>query len=70
VKRVVDSENLALFGVEDGDWWSSVEQSASPEASSLNGQALCMVHLFGFGDWICKLEGPKPSFRRNQQISR
>jgi hypothetical protein len=49
VKRVVDSENLALFWMEDGDWWSFVEPNASPGANSLSGQALSMLHLFGLG---------------------
>jgi hypothetical protein len=70
VKRVVDSENLALFRAEDGEWWGCVEPNASPAADLLSGQALSMLHLFGFGDRIGNLEGRKPSFRRNQQISR
>jgi len=60
---VVDGEDIALFCVEEGDWQGCVDCFAFPEASSLNGQALCILCPFRFGIRFSCTESWKPSIR-------
>lgn len=44
--RAVDGKEFVLFRVEGGDGRSRGERNASPGTGSLNGPALCILHLF------------------------